>query len=230
MMPHGRHEFDDYIEFYRQAQGRAIAISGETEDYFATLRAERLRAWLPELTGRPISILDFGSSDGHMAAIVKKFFPEARVMGIDSSPRSIEYARRGHPGLEFFVLEGGRLPFGDATFDFVYAVGVFHHISFAEHDAICREIFRVIKPGGAFVLFEMNPWNPITQIIFAISVVDRHATMFSSRYAAKLLRSYGTVDTRYYAYFPRFLKFLRPLEPRLEKIPFGTLYATIIRP
>lgn len=225
-----RHEFDDYIEFYRQAQGRAIAISGESEDYFAALRTERLRVWLPELTSRPISILDFGSSDGHMAGIVKTRFPEARVIGIDSSPRSIEYARRAHPGLEFFVLKGGRLPFGDATIDLVYAVGVFHHIPFAEHGAVCREIFRVLKPGGAFVLFEMNPWNPVTQFVFAISAVDRHATMFSSRYAAKLLQPYGAIEIRYYAYFPRFLKFLRPLEPRLEKIPLGTLYAVIARP
>ena len=222
-------EFDDYIEFYRKAQGRAIAISGETEDYFAGLRVERLEAWLPELTSRSISILDFGASDGHMAAIVKERFPASRVMGIDSSSRSIEYARRSHPGLEFFVLEENRLPFGDVTVDLVYAVGVFHHIPFAEHEAVCREIFRVLKPGGAFVLFEMNPWNPVTQLVFARSAVDRHATMFSSRYAKKLLRRFGMVEVRYYAYFPRFLKFLRPLEPRLEKLPFGTLYAVIVR-
>jgi ubiquinone/menaquinone biosynthesis C-methylase UbiE len=230
MMSHGRHEFDDLIEIYRKAQGRAIAISGETEDYFATLRARLLQIWLPEFMGHPISILDFGSSDGHMAAIVKKQFPESRVSGIDTSSRSIEYARRSHSDLEFFDFQGGRMPFQDATFDLAYAVGVLHHIPFQEHEATYHEIFRVIKPGGAFVLFEMNPWNPVTQLVFRMSAVDRHATMFSSRYASKLLRKFGLVDIRYYAYFPRLLKFLRPFEPRLEKIPFGTLYAIIVRP
>ncbi len=230
-MSHSRHEFDDYIETYRTAQGRAIAISGETEDYFATLRARRLRAWLPEFAGRPIAILDFGSSDGHMAGIVKDYFPEARVAGIDPSLRSIEYAKSSHPGLEFFVSEeGGHMPFADATFDLVYAVGVLHHIPFQEHEATYREIFRVLKPDGAFVLFEMNPWNPVTQMVFKISAVDRHATMFSSRFAAKLLRKHGVVDTHYYAYFPHFLKFLRFMESYLERIPLSALYAIIVRP
>lgn len=225
-----KQEFDDYIDFYRKDQDRAIAISGEGEDYFARLRVRRLQAWFPEFLNRPISVLDFGASDGHMASIMKEQFPASRVVGTDPSAKSVEYAKREHPDLDFFAAEGNRLPFENASFDLVYAVGVFHHIPFDEHEAVYREIFRILKPGGAFVLFEMNPWNPVTQYVFKKSAVDQHATMFSSRCAANILRKFGHVETRYYAYFPRFLKFLRPLEPYLEKIPFSTLYAAIVRP
>lgn len=228
-MSYHRREFDDYIDFYRQAQERAIAISGEREDYFACLRAVRLKTWLPELAaGRP-RILDFGCSDGLMAAIMAEIFPGAEISGVDSSQRSIDYAKRSHPELEFIWLEKETLPFVPNGFDFVYAVGVFHHVPFIEHERVYSEIFRVIKPGGAFVLFEMNPWNPVTQLVFARSAVDRKALMFSSRYAQKCLRPFGRMETHYYAYFPRWLSWLRWLEPYLEKIPLGTLYAVIIR-
>ncbi|RJQ36777.1 class I SAM-dependent methyltransferase [Candidatus Parcubacteria bacterium] len=223
-------EFDDYIEFYRQAQAHAIAISGEGEDYFARLRMELLARWFPNLGSGDAAILDFGASDGHMAGIAHARFGRARVVGVDPSARSIEYAKRHHPEIEFFVTDGAQLPFNDATFDLAYAVGVFHHIPFDAHDVAYREIIRTLKPGGAFVLFEMNPWNPVTRLVFARSAVDKHATMFSSRRAANRLRSYGTVDIRYYAYFPRILKFLRPLEPYLERVPLGALYAVITRP
>ena len=224
-----KHEFDDYIEFYREAQARAISISGETESYFADLRSRLLGRWLPEfLRGRRV-ILDFGSSDGLMTALVAQHFPHATLHGVDPSRRSLDYARRDHPGIEFSYFDGTTLPFADGTFDLVYAVGVLHHIPSSEHDRTYGEIFRVLKPGGAFALFEMNPWNPVTQIVFAISIVDRHATMFSSRAAKRRLKRFGRVETRYYAYFPAWLSWLRPLEPYLEKILLGTLYAVIVR-
>lgn len=42
-----------------------------------------------------------------------------------------------------------RLPFGDASFDLVFARAVLHHTR--DLEAACREFFRVLKPGGKLI-------------------------------------------------------------------------------
>jgi len=41
------------------------------------------------------------------------------------------------------------LPFGDATFDVVFARAVLHHTR--DLDDACREMYRVLRPGGIFI-------------------------------------------------------------------------------
>lgn len=54
-------------------------------------------------------------------------------------------------GVSINVVEewGERLPFGDAFFDVVHARQVLHHAS--ELREFCKELFRVVKPGGRLV-------------------------------------------------------------------------------
>ena len=52
------------------------------------------------------------------------------------------------------------MPFRDGTFDFVYAIGVLHHLDRdTDRSTAFREIHRVLKPGGRFLLHETNPSN-----------------------------------------------------------------------
>jgi SAM-dependent methyltransferase len=46
------------------------------------------------------------------------------------------------------------LPFPDASFDHVYSFGVIHHSPNTE--AIVREIYRVLRPGGTFTVMVYN--------------------------------------------------------------------------
>lgn len=46
-------------------------------------------------------------------------------------------------------LAGECLPFADATFDYALCRGVLHHV--ADLPQVCREVFRVLKPGGRFL-------------------------------------------------------------------------------
>lgn len=46
-------------------------------------------------------------------------------------------------------LAGENLPFADGTFDIVVCRGVLHHV--ADLDQVCREVFRVLQPGGRFL-------------------------------------------------------------------------------
>lgn len=223
-----KHEWDDLIEVYRVEQNKAIAISGHTEDFFAEHRVKKLKEWLPDLDSRRIAVLDYGCSDGLMTSIFKKNYQNAEVYGIDPSSKSIEYAARHYPDIKFAALENKSLPYAASSMDLIFAVGVFHHILFDEHDIYLREIFRALKPGGHFVLFELNPFNPATIYVFNTCIVDRDAKFMFPHYSRKLLKKYGPVEVKYYAFFPKFLEFMQPLEKYLTKLPIAALYAMIV--
>ena len=57
------------------------------------------------------------------------------------------------------------LPFPDGSFDFAYSINAFHHLPSraAQERAIC-EIVRVLRPGGVFILHEINTQNPVFRL------------------------------------------------------------------
>lgn len=45
----------------------------------------------------------------------------------------------------------------------MFAACVFHHIDQREHAALLRELLRVLASGGIALVYEHNPYNPITR-------------------------------------------------------------------
>jgi 2-polyprenyl-3-methyl-5-hydroxy-6-metoxy-1,4-benzoquinol methylase len=92
----------------------------------------------------------------------------AQVHAIDISPTSIEATRRrfalkGLSGnIEQMDAEG--LPFGAATFDFIWSWGVIHHS--ARTARIVREMHRVLKPDGSCRVMVYNRSGIIVPITF----------------------------------------------------------------
>jgi ubiquinone/menaquinone biosynthesis C-methylase UbiE len=57
------------------------------------------------------------------------------------------------------------LPFPDGSFDFAYSINAFHHLpSRAAQERAIREIVRVLRPGGVFILHEINTQNPVFRL------------------------------------------------------------------
>jgi trans-aconitate 2-methyltransferase len=66
---------------------------------------ERGRAFV-ELLSRvgaesPMTVVDLGSGPGNFTALLKERWPEAHVIGVDSSPTMVDFAARETPGVEF---------------------------------------------------------------------------------------------------------------------------------
>jgi ubiquinone/menaquinone biosynthesis C-methylase UbiE len=162
-----------------------------------------------------------------MTSFVKQLFPLADIVGVDPSAKSIECAQELSKNITFAETDGCTLNYPDSTFDIVYAAGVFHHIPFEDHHNHLKQLFRVLKPGGRFVMFELNPINPLTVLTFKRNPIDQNAKVMTPWYSNSLLKSYGTHKIKFYCFFPSFLAKLRRLEPYMTKVPFGALYATI---
>lgn len=79
-----------------------------------------------------------------------------RVTALEPDPSSLvgagairQLVRNQHLPIEIVEEWGEALPFPDASFDLVYGRQVLHHAR--DLGALCREMGRVLKPGGLFV-------------------------------------------------------------------------------
>jgi SAM-dependent methyltransferase len=223
-------EFDQFAQQYRPDLDKALSISGESSSYFAQLKVNKLAQWLPQLANQEAKILDFGCGDGLMTSFLKQQFPRSTVFGVDPSPKSIEIAQKNYPEVSFAVNSdtSTTVEFPDELFDVVCAAGAFHHIPFSMHEGYMNEINRILKKNGTFVLFELNPFNPLTVITFKRNPIDRNARMLWPWYAYRLNSPYGKTRIKFYCFFPNRLRQLRFTEPLLTKVPFGALYAIVM--
>ena len=73
------------------------------------------------------------------------------------------------------------------------------------------------------MVFEHNPLNPVTRKAVADCPFDEDAELLYPWTVTGLLRDAGLAEValRYIVFFPRALAALRPLEPKLSRLPAG---------
>jgi SAM-dependent methyltransferase len=222
--------FDAYAAEYDAALQQGLSVSGETKDYFARGRITWLAKGLTRIAEEPQSVLDFGCGTGTSSRLFRETFPLAQVLGVDVSAKSLDVARRLHSnlGIKFASLTEYR---SEERFDLAFCNGVFHHIPPHERPGAVNFIFRSLRPGGLFALWENNPWNPGTRIVMKRIPFDRDAIPLSPFKALRLLRTGGfqMVQTDFLFIFPRILKCFRGIEPLLSRLPLGAQYQILCR-
>ena len=221
-------EFDHFAIEYKEILNNDLKISGEDRDYFSEHKIQTIKK-LEKVDS--INFLDFGCGDGNSANYFKNYFPDSSYFGIDISGESINVAKSiATNKINFQTFDGNNIPFEDNTFDVVFTACVFHHIDFKLHENLFKEIYRVLKPGGKFYIFEHNPWNPVTRHIVNTCPFDEDAVLLTPSYTKKTLNKiFKNSITNYILFFPRhklFTPFIN-LEGLLTKIPLGGQYYTI---
>jgi SAM-dependent methyltransferase len=152
------------------------------------------------------------------------------LIGTDVSARSLDVAIAQHASARArFSLMEEYAPEG--ALDLVYCNGVFHHIPPYERKDAVEYIWRSLRPGGLFALYENNPWNPGTRYVMSRIPFDRDAQTLSFLAARRMLKRGGFAIERvdFLFYFPRALQFLRPLERLGMKVPLGSQYLVLGR-
>lgn len=109
---------------------------------------------LPERLGR---VLDIGTGDGRLLALVCASRPEVRGVAIDFSPTMLEAARQrfdasGRVEVIEHDITQPLPPLG--TFDAVVSSFAIHHCSNERKWELYREVFGLLNPGGAFLNLE----------------------------------------------------------------------------
>ncbi len=104
--------------------------------------------------------------------------------GIDLADTSIALAQQyaAHAGVtaDFLLMDGEAMLFEDETFDVVYAHGVLQYA--ADPDAIIRESYRVLKPGGRLIAMVYNrvSWLPLMSALTRTSLEHDDAPAFGT--------------------------------------------------
>ena len=92
------------------------------------------------------SILDLGCGTGSLTSQLSNFADA--IIGVDSSASMIAKAKEQYADVQFMVCDALALPF-EQQFDIVFSNAVFHWI--ADHDALLKQVHKVLKPNGLLV-------------------------------------------------------------------------------
>ncbi len=99
-------------------------------------------------------VLDFGCGPGVLSVLLARKARPRLVAAFDLDAAMVRRTRRRTRGLPVgpLVADATRLPFADARFDAVFAVGVLHHVP--DWRLAIPEVARVLTPGGRFCFCE----------------------------------------------------------------------------
>ncbi len=217
--------FDEYATGYDQALAQGLAATGETRNYFARRRIEWSRQCLDRLGLRSGDAIEFGCGTGANIPFLIEVAAAKSILGIDASEKALEVARSAVRSANVrFIHPSEYKPAGQA--DLVFCNGVFHHIPPSQRPAALDYIYRCLKPDGVFLLWENNPWNPGTRYVMSRIPFDADAVTISAIEGRRLVKAAGfsVLRTDFLFIFPHLLRWLRPLEPALSRLPIGGQY------
>jgi SAM-dependent methyltransferase len=129
-------------------------------------------------------ILDFGCGCGRVIRQWRKLH-QSQLYGVDYNPRLINWCRCNLSFAEFAVNKSrASLAFPVGTFDFVYSISVFTHLSESDQRFWMDELTRILSPGG-YLLFSVHG----TTRLDALNAAEREqfakgeSLVFGSRYS-----------------------------------------------
>lgn len=149
------------------------------------------------------AVLDIGCGGGRTVRKLASLASAGKVVGLDYSGASVAVARETNAA----EIANGRvqieqgsvsaLPFPDGTFDVVTAVET--HYYWPDLPANVREIFRVVKPGGVFVLIaETYRGGPLRFLYGIVMPLLRAAFLTDAEHRDLLSQAgFSEVTTKY---------------------------------
>lgn len=222
-------EFDQSARDYETLFEPWLRIAGSSREYFARSRLEWLSYLLSEQGIAPRQVMDFGCGTGMSLPLLADILHAKQVIGLDISEESLAVACEsvGSRPVEL-VTPSKYVP--QQNLDLVFCNGVFHHIPLAERSAAVDYVYRCLRPGGLFAMWENNPWNPMQSFAMKHSEIDKNAIPLPPPKSRRLVASqFSVVRTDYLFFSPGYFGWLHPLEKWLIKVPLGAQYQVLAR-
>ena len=148
------------------------------------------------------ALLDVGCGDGKITAELARCLPKGRAVGVDSSEKMIDLAKKAfpqkdYPNLCFQIMDARKLTF-KSEFDVVFSNAALHWI--VDQKAVLAGVQRNLKPGGR-LLFQMagkGNAKDILSLINELMVVEPWKGFFDD-----MTFPYGFYDPEEYIAFMR---------------------------
>lgn len=108
------------------------------------------------------TLADVGCGPGYLLNVLARKFPHLHLVGVDISAEILSKAQDNlgsFKNIDFKRAGSHGLPFASNSLDFLVSTLSLHHWS-RPHEAL-EEFYRVLKPGGEFLLFDLRRNPPI---------------------------------------------------------------------
>ncbi len=219
-------DFDSFAETYEADINAAVAFAGREHAFYIDVKREQIlrlaQQRFPDL--KSLDVLDLGCGLGAYHPGLEGKFHE--LHGVDVSGRSVELAASRHPFVQYSTFDGFTLPYEDGRFSIVFTICVMHHVPPPQWNSFVAEMHRVTAPGGVALVFEHNPYNPLTQYVVKTCDIDKDAVLLRPARLRELFTAAGFADvfTRTIISVPPAGKLLSKLDSLLGRLPFGAQY------
>jgi 2-polyprenyl-3-methyl-5-hydroxy-6-metoxy-1,4-benzoquinol methylase len=219
--------FDSFSKNYNEDLNDAIRLTGYDSSALTKAKLQKLQELFPDLARLNFNLLDFGCGIGNLFESVKQFFPCASYTGVDQSGESIIKAQSRFSASSIFHNLNSE-NWKNTKYDLIFSAGVFHHIPHDEHKKILKELSDLLNPNGKLVIWEHNPFNPITRKIVNDCVFDQDAVLiYPSRMKKNMLEiPLANIKVIYTTFFPKIFSSLNVLDPYLGWLPLGGQFIT----
>jgi tRNA (cmo5U34)-methyltransferase len=132
-------------------------------------RTEGEAVLLEQVPRDAMRVLDLGTGDGRLLALLRADRPEMLGVGLDFSELMLDEARRRFASEDRIELVAHdlaeKLP-SFARFDAVVSSFAIHHLEHERKRSLYGEVFDLLKPGGVFANFE-HVASPTTRLHMA---------------------------------------------------------------
>ena len=165
---------------------RSFDRAAASYDAAAVLPAE-VRAGLLErldLTAlKPRRVLDAGAGTGHASRALKRRYPNARVIAVDSALGMLRAAERRSSWLRRFdrvCADAGQLPLAGSSVDLILSNLM---LQWCDPDTVFAEFRRVLAPGGLLSFTSFGPetlrelrtaWGQVDRFCHVNTFIDMH--------------------------------------------------------
>jgi len=229
--------FDSYARNYETLHDQNLASFGAESREFLEAKLR----WCAQFGTKHFKevsyskkFLDYGCGTGRFGHEFHKYFSQSwTYVGVDSSVSSIKEAQEQRTASSCQKSRGSEDPLflrldcwnqSGTQYDFILAACVFHHIEPEDRQLILRKLWKGLREGGVIVIWEHNPWNPITRRIVNDCPFDKDACLLSISEMICLWHEAindGKTGYQFVTFFPGVLQILQPLERMLGRLPLG---------
>lgn len=223
MTSENKEYFDDYSGNYNEILSEQLSFFNKDVSYFARYKVKLLNKIFPD---KKLKILDYGCGIGRSIPFIKEYYPSASIYGFDVSGNSIATARKENPGTDFFDNEE---QLKNLEFDIIIMTCVVHHITEKDRPKVFKTINSLLSHNGKLVVFEHNPYNPVTLKMVRECPFDEDAELITLKNLnTKLTENGFKKHTSFYTLFlPAFLKKFMFIEKFIKWLPLGGQYIYI---
>jgi trans-aconitate 2-methyltransferase len=140
------------------------------------------------------SIVDLGCGTGHLTALLGGLWPNATVVGVDSSPEMIERARADRPGMDWQLADISTWE-PESPADVIFSNAALHWLD--DHASLFPRLRSLLAPGGVLAVQMPDNWDEPTHTVPA-AVLDEGT--WPAEASAALLRDRLSAADEYLAW------------------------------